>query len=146
METHYVPVRLLFFTISVCNENFGCDIYLGFVHYHQRGEFAFRVIIWFCSKWILKHYSHYVLIFAVMLYLISVQYHTCLIFIQILFQYPPGKRLSMSAKDLAAFCFPNSVKVCNFLKLLRCYYTKFLILENRSTTHTFLFGFRWLIS
>ncbi|XP_074341318.1 uncharacterized protein LOC141678813 [Apium graveolens] len=29
---------------------------------------------------------------------------------EILFEYPPGKRLPMSQKDLAAFCFPNSVK------------------------------------
>ncbi|WOH13327.1 hypothetical protein DCAR_0832836 [Daucus carota subsp. sativus] len=29
---------------------------------------------------------------------------------EILFEYPPGKRLSMSPKDLAAFCFPDSIK------------------------------------
>ncbi|KAK1380733.1 UDENN domain-containing protein [Heracleum sosnowskyi] len=29
---------------------------------------------------------------------------------EILFEYPPGKRLPMNRKDLAAFCFPNSVK------------------------------------
>ncbi|XP_008235574.1 PREDICTED: uncharacterized protein LOC103334392 isoform X4 [Prunus mume] len=29
---------------------------------------------------------------------------------QILFKYPPGKRLAMRLKDLAAFCFPGGVK------------------------------------
>ncbi|XP_057964070.1 uncharacterized protein LOC131155149 [Malania oleifera] len=29
---------------------------------------------------------------------------------QILFKYPPGKKLSMRLKDLAAFCFPGGVK------------------------------------
>ncbi|GAV84174.1 DENN domain-containing protein [Cephalotus follicularis] len=29
---------------------------------------------------------------------------------QILFKYPPGKRLAMRLKDLAAFCFPEGVK------------------------------------
>ncbi|XP_021279509.1 uncharacterized protein LOC110413126 isoform X3 [Herrania umbratica] len=29
---------------------------------------------------------------------------------QILFRYPPGKRLAMRLKDLAAFCFPGGVK------------------------------------
>ncbi|XP_011024803.1 PREDICTED: uncharacterized protein LOC105125853 [Populus euphratica] len=29
---------------------------------------------------------------------------------QILFKYPPGKRLAMRSKDLAAFCFPGGVK------------------------------------
>lgn len=29
---------------------------------------------------------------------------------QILFQYPPGKRLSLRLQDLAAFCFPEGVK------------------------------------
>ncbi|XP_006854448.2 uncharacterized protein LOC18444210 isoform X2 [Amborella trichopoda] len=29
---------------------------------------------------------------------------------QILFKYPPGKRLAMRAKDLPAFCFPGGVK------------------------------------
>lgn len=32
--------------------------------------------------------------------------------LQILFKYPPGKRLAMRFKDLAAFCFPGGVKVC----------------------------------
>ncbi|KAJ6403656.1 hypothetical protein OIU84_011958 [Salix udensis] len=31
---------------------------------------------------------------------------------QILFKYPPGKRLAMRSKDLAAFCFPGGVKTC----------------------------------
>ncbi|GMP90537.1 hypothetical protein CsSME_00041616 [Camellia sinensis var. sinensis] len=30
---------------------------------------------------------------------------------QILFKYPPGKRLSVRPKDLTAFCFPGGVKV-----------------------------------
>ncbi|KAI4350300.1 hypothetical protein L6164_004768 [Bauhinia variegata] len=29
---------------------------------------------------------------------------------QILFKYPPGKRLTMRMKDLASFCFPNGIK------------------------------------
>lgn len=29
---------------------------------------------------------------------------------QILFKYPPGKRLAMTEKDLPAFCFPEGVK------------------------------------
>ncbi|XP_023764036.1 uncharacterized protein LOC111912533 isoform X2 [Lactuca sativa] len=31
---------------------------------------------------------------------------------QILFKYPPGKRLSMRLGDLASFCFPTGVKAC----------------------------------
>lgn len=30
---------------------------------------------------------------------------------QVLFKYPPGKKLAMRMKDLAAFCFPGGVKV-----------------------------------
>lgn len=30
---------------------------------------------------------------------------------QVLFKYPPGKKLAMRLKDLAAFCFPGGVKV-----------------------------------
>uniref|UniRef100_A0A6N2KFC3 Uncharacterized protein n=1 Tax=Salix viminalis TaxID=40686 RepID=A0A6N2KFC3_SALVM len=30
---------------------------------------------------------------------------------QILFKYPPGKRLAMRSKDLAAFCFPGDMFV-----------------------------------
>ncbi|KAK9057407.1 hypothetical protein SSX86_022242 [Deinandra increscens subsp. villosa] len=31
---------------------------------------------------------------------------------QILFKYPPGKKLSMGLADLASFCFPEGVKAC----------------------------------
>ncbi|KAI3829795.1 hypothetical protein L1987_03923 [Smallanthus sonchifolius] len=31
---------------------------------------------------------------------------------QILFKYPPGKKLSMGLSDLASFCFPEGVKAC----------------------------------
>nr|XP_043611448.1 uncharacterized protein LOC122583071 [Erigeron canadensis] len=31
---------------------------------------------------------------------------------QILFKYPPGKKLSMELADLASFCFPEGVKAC----------------------------------
>ena len=30
---------------------------------------------------------------------------------QILFKYPPGKKVAMRPKDLAAFCFPGGVEV-----------------------------------
>jgi hypothetical protein len=36
---------------------------------------------------------------------------TTFFLLQILFKYPPGKRLAMRSKDLAAFCFPGGVKV-----------------------------------
>ncbi|CAK7349498.1 unnamed protein product [Dovyalis caffra] len=36
---------------------------------------------------------------------------------QILFKYPPGKRLAVRSKDLAAFCFPGGVKVWRHIDL-----------------------------
>ena len=34
-----------------------------------------------------------------------------LLYAQILFKYPPGKKVAMRPKDLATFCFPGGVKV-----------------------------------
>lgn len=42
------------------------------------------------------------------------------LYIQILFKYPPGKRLAVRPKDLAAFCFPGGVKV-HFVDVFKCH-------------------------
>lgn len=34
---------------------------------------------------------------------------------QLLFKYPPAKKLTLRMKDLAPFCFPEGVKVCLML-------------------------------
>lgn len=44
-------------------------------------------------------------------------FNTFLLFanMQLLFKYPPAKKLTMRMKDLAPFCFPEGVKVCLML-------------------------------
>ena len=42
------------------------------------------------------------------------------LYLQILFKYPPGKRLPMRMKDLSAFCFPAGVKVSYYPSAMMC--------------------------